>query len=58
MLGKALNSLADPFDMYASPIQIDPASPALPISHPFVYAVYMAKQIGTYGTLGLAEDPA
>jgi predicted AlkP superfamily phosphohydrolase/phosphomutase len=42
--------------LYMSPINIDPDKPALPISHPFTYAVYLAKTIGRYATLGLAED--
>ena len=28
----------------------------MPISHPFVYAIYLAKMQGPYATLGLAED--
>ena len=28
----------------------------MPISHPFVYAIYLAKMYGPYATLGLAED--
>ncbi|MCZ6603457.1 MAG: alkaline phosphatase family protein, partial [Planctomycetota bacterium] len=51
-----INSLSPRFDLYVSPIQIDPERPALPISHPLLYSVYLAKLIGTYGTLGLAED--
>ncbi|MGB7762884.1 MAG: alkaline phosphatase family protein, partial [Bryobacteraceae bacterium] len=43
-------------DLYATPVQIDPESPALPISHPPFYAIYLAKLLGTYATLGLAED--
>ncbi len=43
-------------DLYATPVQIDPENPALPISHPPFYAVYLAKLLGTYSTLGLAED--
>lgn len=42
--------------MYATPIQIDPEKPALPISHPSYYAEYLAKLLGTYSTLGMAED--
>jgi predicted AlkP superfamily phosphohydrolase/phosphomutase len=42
--------------LYASPVQIDPESPALPISHPAVYSVYLAKLFGSFATLGLAED--
>lgn len=44
------------FKLYVTPIQVDPARPALPISHPQVYATYFAKQMGPYATLGLAED--
>ena len=43
-------------DLYATPVQIDPENPALPISHPPFYAIYLAKLLGTYATLGLAED--
>ncbi len=28
----------------------------MPISHPFVYSIYLAKMLGPYATLGLAED--
>ncbi len=51
-----VNSLAPDFEMYVTPIQIDPEKPALPISHPFIYAIYLAKKHGPYATLGLAED--
>ncbi len=44
------------FSLYVSPVQIDPEKPALPISHPSYYAAYLAKLIGTYSTLGMAED--
>ncbi len=43
-------------EIYVTPIQINPDAPVMPISHPFVYAVYLAKSQGLYGTLGLAED--
>ena len=42
--------------LYSTPIQIDPENPALPISHPSYYAAYLAKLLGTYATLGMAED--
>jgi predicted AlkP superfamily phosphohydrolase/phosphomutase len=42
--------------LYVTPINIDPSRPALPISHPFIYAVYLSKLIGSYVTLGLADD--
>jgi predicted AlkP superfamily phosphohydrolase/phosphomutase len=44
------------FELYATPVQIDPDAPAMPISHPFVYSIYLAKTLGRFGTLGLAED--
>ncbi len=42
--------------LYMTPIHIDPNNPAMPISHPAVYSIYLAKRIGPFGTLGLAED--
>jgi predicted AlkP superfamily phosphohydrolase/phosphomutase len=42
--------------LYVTPIQIDPARPVLPLSHPFAYAAYLAGVFGDYATLGLAED--
>ena len=46
----------NPFTLDATPVQIDPARPALPISHPGYYALYLAKLLGTFSTLGMAED--
>ena len=51
-----LNQLTPDVDLYVTPVQIDPERPALSISHPFSYAVYLAKLLRPYGTLGLAED--
>lgn len=51
-----LRSVFPEFGLYLSPINIDPENPALPISHPFIYSIYLAKVIGSYTTLGLAED--
>jgi hypothetical protein len=42
--------------LYITPISIDPEHPAMPISHPPYYATYLAKKIGPFATLGLAED--
>jgi predicted AlkP superfamily phosphohydrolase/phosphomutase len=42
--------------LYMTPINIDPEHPALPISHPSFYATYLAKLLGEYATLGMAED--
>ena len=44
------------FSIYLTPLNIDPETPALPISHPKYYATYLAKLLGAYSTLGLAED--
>ncbi len=46
----------DHFSLYVSPINLDPDHPAMPISHPSYYATYLAKRVGAYSTLGLAED--
>ena len=37
-------------------MQIDPEAPALPISHPPYYAAYLARLLGSFATLGMAED--
>ena len=42
--------------VYMSPINIEPENPAMPISHPSYYSAYLGKRIGSYATLGLAED--
>jgi predicted AlkP superfamily phosphohydrolase/phosphomutase len=44
------------FQLYVSPINIDPANPALPISTPSSYSRDLAKEIGQYHTQGIAED--
>jgi len=46
----------DPIRLYLSPININPEKPAMPISHPKIYSVYLAKLHGAYATLGMAED--
>lgn len=47
---------ANPFRLYVTPINIDPENPILPISHPKFFATFLAKLMGKYATLGLAED--
>jgi len=44
------------FELYVTPLQIDPENPAMPIAHPTVYSTYLAKNQGSFATLGLAED--
>jgi predicted AlkP superfamily phosphohydrolase/phosphomutase len=42
--------------LYVTPVNIDPERPALPISHPLYYSIYLAKLHDAFATLGLAED--
>jgi len=51
-----LRQSAPQVELYVSPINIDPERPALPISYPYFFAVYLAKLFGSFGSLGLAED--
>jgi len=45
-----------PLRLYASPINIDPRRPALPISTPGDLAARLAERTGPYYTQGIAED--
>jgi predicted AlkP superfamily phosphohydrolase/phosphomutase len=51
-----LKSVRPDFELYVSPIQIDPRAPALPISTPPGYAAEMAEAIGPFYTQGIAEE--
>ncbi|MBS0204811.1 MAG: alkaline phosphatase family protein [Planctomycetes bacterium] len=51
-----LESLTPHVRLYVSPIHLDPERPAMPISHPQVYSIYLAKLHGAFATAGLAED--
>lgn len=51
-----LKEIEPHFKLYMTPINVDPDRPALPVSHPFTYAMYLSKTQGRYSTLGLAED--
>lgn len=51
-----ITSMKPTFSFYMTPINIDPENPALPISHPLVYSMYLSKTLGSFATLGLAED--
>ena len=46
----------EPFKLYVTPINIDPENPILPISHPKFFSIFLAKLMGRFATLGLAED--
>jgi len=51
-----ITELDEHLSLYVTPLNIDAEKPAMPISHPSYYATYLAKKIGPYATLGLAED--
>jgi predicted AlkP superfamily phosphohydrolase/phosphomutase len=51
-----VTELGEHTSLYVTPIHLDPEHPAMPISHPSYYAPYLARKIGTFATLGLAED--
>jgi predicted AlkP superfamily phosphohydrolase/phosphomutase len=51
-----VTSMAPDFKLYVTPINIDPGKPALPISWPRIYSIYLSKLLGEFATLGLAED--
>lgn len=51
-----LKSISPDLEIYVTPVNIDPAHPQLPLSHPITYSVYLARLLGPFATLGLAED--
>jgi predicted AlkP superfamily phosphohydrolase/phosphomutase len=51
-----LTATSPDVSLYVTPIQIDPEKPALPISHPAYYSAYLAKLLGSFATVGMAED--
>ena len=42
--------------LYVTPINLHPENPAMPISHPSYFSVFLSKLNGPFATLGLAED--
>jgi len=46
------------FELYVSPVNVDPEAPSLPISAPARFSRDLAAQIGRYPTLGIPEDTA
>lgn len=44
------------FELYVTPINIDPEKPAMSITYPSIYSAYLSKKQGSFATLGLAED--
>jgi len=51
-----LRSISPHFQLYATPINIDPMAPALPISTPPGYSAEVAERIGLFYTQGMPED--
>ena len=46
------------FELYTSPVNIDPEAPELPISAPASYSREIARTTGLFYTQGIAEDTA
>jgi len=44
------------FELYVSPLNLDPLSPAMPISSPASYSADVARASGRFYTQGLADD--
>jgi len=44
------------FELYVSPINLDPADPALPISTPRSYSRRLSEEVGEFYTQGISED--
>jgi len=51
-----LKQIHPEFQLYVSPVNIDPASPALPISTPANYSKELERHIGPFFTKGLPAD--
>jgi len=51
-----LKQIHPEFQLYVSPVNIDPASPALPISTPAHYSKELERHIGPFFTKGLPAD--
>jgi len=51
-----LKQIRPDFRLYASPVNIDPSDPVLPISQPAGYAPQLFEAIGHFSTLGIPED--
>jgi len=46
----------DPFEMYVTAVQIDPANPLVDVSYPSKYSSELVKKIGPYYSLGMPEE--
>lgn len=46
------------FEIYVTPVNIDPSDPVLPITAPDSYSQKLAKEVGLFYTQGMAQDTA
>ena len=51
-----LKSVSKTFQLYVSPVNFDPAAPAVPITYPESYSKELAERIGPFYTQGMPED--
>lgn len=51
-----LKSVHEPFGLYVSPINIDPAEPSQPLTTPPDYSKRLVRELGYYYTQGMVED--
>lgn len=51
-----LKSVREPFGLYVSPLNINPADPSVPISTPPDYSRHLVRELGYYYTQGMVED--
>ena len=45
-------------ELYASPVNIDPSNPAMPVSTPTSYSRKLVEEVGNFYTQGMPEDTA
>lgn len=51
-----LKAVRPDFKLYVTPVNINPADPALPISHPESFAARLTRSVGPFYTQGIRED--
>jgi len=51
-----LKQLTPKFDLYVTPLQIDPEDPVMPISHPANWSKELARELGRFYTHNIPEE--
>jgi len=51
-----LKQVRPDFKLYASPVNMDPLNPSIPVTNPPEYAERIAEEVGYYYTQGMPED--